>query len=625
VHRSIILFFLLTIFSNLFALDAFIFRDNFTHANLQNYIYFTVDENRTLKATDILQDNIKTAKLHNGSLGYIKYPVWTKLSIKNESELIDSILLVNPKPSTDKLDIYIYKQNILLSKKTIGHSCASQWQNASSRYQFVELKINPHETIEVIAKIDSIKTMEASWMAVTKPLFMSFNTHDYLLWGVFGGFIMALVFYNISMYFSVKDTAYIAYIIHALGLLIFQYASNGILHETSIFSQKAIDTLSNTLPNFGAAAYLIFQVLFFDTKKNMPIIHKLLLAAIFINILICIVAVYESNFLYLYRIKLGGIFYLYMLTVSAAGCLIALKKRLDGALYYILGQGMFAILNAYHASPIFLKNEISFATTYAIVAGVLFDVIFLSLALSSRVRHMRREKDNKEKLLLSQSRFAAIGSVIGNISHQWKVPLVRMSALIMEIDAILYQSKNKFDSELKNITDNMKKCLSFMDESIKDFNNFYGSDTKKKDFRPADEIESVLQLLSAKTLFIKADIIRFIDNSIIINGHKSAFAHVCMILLDNALDAIKSNGKDGGVISVELFSNNGKDILLKIADNGGGINIKPIESIFDAFTSVKKTGGGIGLAIAKIIVEQKLNGSIKAYNDGNKAVFELRL
>ena len=60
-----------------------------------------------------------------------------------------------------------------------------------------------------------------------------------------------------------------------------------------------------------------------------------------------------------------------------------------------------------------------------------------------------------------------------------------------------------------------------------------------------------------------------------------------------------------------------------IKDNGGGIKIKPIESIFESYGTDKETGSGIGLFIAKTIVEQKFGGKIKVYNTKDGACFEI--
>jgi signal transduction histidine kinase len=193
----------------------------------------------------------------------------------------------------------------------------------------------------------------------------------------------------------------------------------------------------------------------------------------------------------------------------------------------------------------------------------------------------------------------------------------------MEMEAILFKSRGKFNIEQKDIVGNMRNCLNFMDESIREFNEFYSSDRTKTNFYPAKEIEGVIQLLSAKTLFAEAEIVRHMDEYITIKGHKNAFANICMILLDNALDIFKAREISRGTIFVELFLKNDGNTILKVSDNGGGIKVKPIDSIFNVFMNSEKDGSGLGLAMAKVLVEQKLNGRIKAYNDSDKAVFEI--
>jgi len=64
---------------------------------------------------------------------------------------------------------------------------------------------------------------------------------------------------------------------------------------------------------------------------------------------------------------------------------------------------------------------------------------------------------------------------------------------------------------------------------------------------------------------------------------------------------------------------------LSICDNGGGIKINPNERVFETFVSDKEDGHGIGLAMCKVLVENKLQGNIKAFNQANGACFEIRI
>ena len=75
------------------------------------------------------------------------------------------------------------------------------------------------------------------------------------------------------------------------------------------------------------------------------------------------------------------------------------------------------------------------------------------------------------------------------------------------------------------------------------------------------------------------------------------------------------------MINLESYE---EEIKITIKDNGSGIKIKPIESIFESYVTNKDNGTGIGLFIAKTIIMQKFNGKIEAYNDKDGAVFEIK-
>jgi signal transduction histidine kinase len=77
-------------------------------------------------------------------------------------------------------------------------------------------------------------------------------------------------------------------------------------------------------------------------------------------------------------------------------------------------------------------------------------------------------------------------------------------------------------------------------------------------------------------------------------------------IIDNAIDAMA----DGGIISISavyykiLADNKMKNIIcVEIEDNGCGISKDKLDTIFDPYYSTKKEGTGIGLAIARKIVE----------------------
>ena len=64
---------------------------------------------------------------------------------------------------------------------------------------------------------------------------------------------------------------------------------------------------------------------------------------------------------------------------------------------------------------------------------------------------------------------------------------------------------------------------------------------------------------------------------------------------------------------------------IEILDNGGGIKNEIISRIFEPYFTTKKDGMGLGLYMAKIIIEEKMNGMITVRNDSNNVVFTIKL
>lgn len=79
---------------------------------------------------------------------------------------------------------------------------------------------------------------------------------------------------------------------------------------------------------------------------------------------------------------------------------------------------------------------------------------------------------------------------------------------------------------------------------------------------------------------------------------------VFMNIISNAIDALDKNGK----IYIDLSSTNNENVI-KIQDNGPGIEQENIEKIFDSLFTTKSSGTGLGLPYCKSVIEQH-GGSI---------------
>src|SRR5690606_22877030 len=105
-----------------------------------------------------------------------------------------------------------------------------------------------------------------------------------------------------------------------------------------------------------------------------------------------------------------------------------------------------------------------------------------------------------------------------------------------------------------------------------------------------------------------------------INPH--LFDWVVENLLRNALDALEGKG----TIRVAMHQEE-SDVLIDVTDTGKGIPASQIKRVFDPGFSTKQRGWGLGLSLARRIIEQYHSGKIfvKASKPGEGTTFTIRL
>jgi len=97
-------------------------------------------------------------------------------------------------------------------------------------------------------------------------------------------------------------------------------------------------------------------------------------------------------------------------------------------------------------------------------------------------------------------------------------------------------------------------------------------------------------------------------------------------ILNNAKDALLEKNPQEKKITLEIIKNE-QHVSIVITDNAGGIPDTIIDKIFDPYFSTKteKNGTGLGLYMAKTILEERMQGSISVTNTDEGACFVIEL
>jgi len=107
-----------------------------------------------------------------------------------------------------------------------------------------------------------------------------------------------------------------------------------------------------------------------------------------------------------------------------------------------------------------------------------------------------------------------------------------------------------------------------------------------------------------------------------IQAYGSELNQVWTNILDNAIDAMKGNGK----ITIKTYKDN-QHLVIEIKDSGPGIPENIQSKIFDPFFTTKSLGEGtgLGLNISHNIIVQKHKGEIKVKAKPGETCFQVRL
>ncbi len=239
----------------------------------------------------------------------------------------------------------------------------------------------------------------------------------------------------------------------------------------------------------------------------------------------------------------------------------------------------------------------------------------LNSKLEERIQEELTKNREKDKQMIQQSRFAALGEMIGNIAHQWRQPLSAISStasgveLQMEIGIASNEDIKKSYSDIKNY-------VQFLTQTIEDFRGFFKEDKTKVDFDMRDVLKNALAITNATYKDNNINVKLNISNEPLISyGMPSELAQAFLNILNNARDAIIEKKPD--FRGIYIYSQNTEnENALYFQDNAGGIPEGILEKIFDPYFTTKhqSQGTGIGLYMSKDIVEKNMHGSLSVKN-----------
>jgi len=263
------------------------------------------------------------------------------------------------------------------------------------------------------------------------------------------------------------------------------------------------------------------------------------------------------------------------------------------------------IYNLFHnTNP---ENEVSFLQTF-FYFFILFLVIRLTLEIFIRT-YIKNEEQRRSEINILKDQENYRREFLGNISHELKTPLFTIQGYILTlVEGGAMKDKKVREKYLKRAAKGVDRIISIVKDL--DLITQFESGIKtvdRSDFNIYDLVDNVFDLLEFESE--KNNILLELENNnnsvINVNADQERILQVLTNLIVNSI----KYGSNNGYTKVIVEDYNTEKVIIRVIDNGEGIEQEHLPRLFERFYRIdknrsrKKGGSGLGLSIVKHIIE----------------------
>ncbi len=214
--------------------------------------------------------------------------------------------------------------------------------------------------------------------------------------------------------------------------------------------------------------------------------------------------------------------------------------------------------------------------------------------LVSNITEQRNTKDALQKA----ERLSIQGEVARIFAHELRNPITNIGMATDLISKKISKEEEKKIKPYLEILSSSNKRLNNLISNLLDASNYTSPNFKRSNL--IQIVEEALDMASERIYLAGIQVITEYGKECIILADCNKLPIAILNLIVNASEATVPQK---GVIKIKIYENSG-EVVLKISDNGHGLNQEDINRIFDAFYTKKEKGLGVGLSSVKNILDE---------------------
>jgi signal transduction histidine kinase len=650
---------------------------NFKNSNellsVGSFLSIYEDKSGYLNLNDVLSKEFIPTKQNVPNLGISKSVFWLKLNIKNQSET-ENLMLKIASPIIDNIEFYYPENNYGYKSIRTGEALPFKTRKYQDPNYIFDITIPREKTITYYFKISSNEGIQIPISLGTKEIIFNQIKVIDILSGIYIGIMFVMIFYNLFIYFSVKDISYIYYVFYVFSVLLVQTGIQGYFFQYLWYDFPDFSRYSIFLfPSLVGVAGMTFMIVFLKVRYYSKILFKI--SFVFSTIyLIPLIAPFFKQYNIGYQILSinAGLVSIYIVFSA----IYILKKGYHPAKYFLAAWVVFLVGVVIYILKDFEVLPFNNFTRYTMQIGSAIETILLSLALASRINLYKKERlkalEEKEKLILNQNivlektvmertltlnktlvdlkeaqsqlvdteKMSSLGQLTAGIAHEINNPINFVSSNIpplkqdlddintiikkyeeitpnniieklKEIEALKIELDFEYlKTELPTIIEGIEDGAKRTQEIVSGLRNFSRLD--ENDLQLANINEGINStLILIQNKLNGIQLIKNLGTIPPIECYPGKLNQLFMNVIDNAIGAIATKKKEQpGELNISTY-NDANFVYFKIKDNGIGMNATTKSKMFDPFYTTKAVGSGTGLGLSIVYtIVNKHNGEI---------------
>jgi diguanylate cyclase (GGDEF)-like protein len=355
--------------------------------DLTPHLFFIEDLEGNFTVDDILQKPLSEKWLpnlkHNINFGYTDSVYWFKLNLFNNDNTLQHRVIEIDYPLLDQIDVYAVSNGELVNHIQMGDKLPFAKRIIRHRNFVFPVSLVPAGLTNIFFKIDTSSSMQMRMMLWNERDLAAYSLGEILILGIFIGVMLIMALYNLFVFVSVRETYYLSYVFFVLSITIFLVSMKGLAFQ---YLWPNSLNWNDQVIIIGLVSAVLFGALFLreftSLPENSPVLSKMTLS--FIPIALIIIC---CSFLLPYNVMIKWTIVIAIIAVLE-GCYIGILRWKDGdmpARYFMLAWSALMAGGLILAANKFNLITKNLFTENAVVYGMAFQVILLSIALAERL------------------------------------------------------------------------------------------------------------------------------------------------------------------------------------------------------------------------------------------------